>query len=178
MAERVSLSPDTPDFAEVADFYADTERSIRHYYASPIIGTLDPKFIGYSQQDLNDERDQHLFTLDQTCAFTVLAALEARFRTDFYLRCSQRLKDDLSRHFRNLHRNRGNKISFEEDILEGWKVHCPTVKSVLSQLKAAINYRHWFAHGRYYTPKLGKKYDFFSVYNLAQLIEQNLSFAT
>jgi hypothetical protein len=176
MAERVSLSSDMPGFADVADFYSDTQRSIRHYYASPAIGTLDPKFIGYSLQELSNEREEHLSTLDQTCAFAVLAALEASFRKDFHLRCSQRLKDDLSRRFRSLERKKGNKISFEEDIIEGWKNCFPAHKSVLSQLKGALNYRHWFAHGRYYKPNLGQRYDFFSVYRLALMIDQKIYF--
>jgi hypothetical protein len=70
------------------------------------------------------------------------------------------------------------QISFEEDILQGWRSYFPADKAVLSQLKGAFNYRHWFAHGRYYTPKLGQKYDFFLVYGLAQVIDQRLSFVT
>jgi hypothetical protein len=174
MVEKISLSSETPSFEEVAEFRSDTEKSIKYYYTIAGRGMLDQKFVGYSLEELNNERDEHLFTLDQTCAFAVLAALEASFRTDFYLRCSRKMKDDLSRHFRSLYNKKGKNISFEEDIIDGWKHYFPETKSALSQLKGAFNYRHWFAHGRYYKPKLGQKYDFFSVYNLAELINRKL----
>lgn len=175
MAEKVSLSTDTPDYEDVAEFYRDAERSIRLYYATAAAQPTDPRFVGLSVHELNRERDDRLFTLDQTCAFVALAALEAGFRTDFHVRCAMRLKDDLSRHFRKIQRDKRQRISLEDDILNGWRDHAAVDKLLLSQLKAALNYRHWFAHGRYYTPKLGHKYDFTTVYTLAQLIAQSVS---
>jgi hypothetical protein len=90
MADRVSLSSDTPGFTEVGEFYSDTNRAIRYYYDAPGIDARDAKFVGYSLQDLTNERDGHLSTLDQSCAFAVLAALEARFKRDFHLRCQKK----------------------------------------------------------------------------------------
>lgn len=165
---------DSPDVDDVAEFRSDTEKSIRHFYSAALSGTVDEKFAGYSPEELNNERDERLLMLDQTCGFLVLAALEASFRTDFHARCSRRLKDELSRHFRSLHRRRGKHISFEDGILNGWRKHSPSGGPLLSDLKAALKYRHWFAHGRYYQPKLGRKYDFFSLYALGRMIHEVL----
>jgi hypothetical protein len=41
---------------------------------------------------------------------------------------------------------------------------------VIGDLKGAFKYRHWLAHGRYWEPKLGQKYDYYSVYILAESI--------
>jgi hypothetical protein len=47
-------------------------------------------------------------------------------------------------------------------------------KSVISDLRGALNYRNWLAHGRYWVAKLGRKYDFFSVLTLAINIQKEL----
>jgi hypothetical protein len=138
-----------------------------------LIATLDQKFIGYSAQEVQQEQNLRLDELDKNSVFCLLAAMEASFRIDFYLRCYDRKKDDLSRHFRTIYKEKGDKISLEEDVLEAWKIHLPAAKSLLSEMKGAFRYRHWLAHGRYWTPRLGKKYDFSSVYLLAQAIDQN-----
>jgi hypothetical protein len=178
MAKTVSPSlhsPHTPRLEDVAKFYSDTQKSLYYYYSNGSLGNLDPKFVGYSPEELSQERSGHLRTLDEMCAFSVLAALEAEFRIDFKLRCVRRSKDDLSRHFRGIQKKLGSRIpSLEEDILEAWKSHVPGSKAFISQFKAALNYRHWFAHGRYYRPKLGMNYDFMTVYILAQSINQGV----
>lgn len=40
-------------------------------------------------------------------------------------------------------------------------------KALLGELAGAFRYRHWLAHGRYWQPKLGRKYDYLSVFGLA-----------
>lgn len=172
MGKRVSFSPEPLGFKRVAVSHSDTAKSIRFYYGHPSIQAQDSKFVGYSVSEVEQERDQLLEELDKNSAFNVLAALEASFRIDFLQRCYDRRKDPLSRRFRDLEKVRGSKVALEEDILDSWITHDPAVKSLLSKLKGAFRYRHWLAHGRYWEPKLGQKYDFFSVYLLAQGVDQ------
>ncbi len=173
MGDRITFWPELLRFEEVAVSHSDTGRSIRFYYTAPLLEMRDKKFIGYSPLEIHREQDLRLEELDRNSVFNILAALEGSFRIDFYLRCYGRKKDDLSRFFRALYKTRGDKISFEEDILEAWRNHIPAVKFLLSELKGAFRYRHWLAHGRYWMPKLGKKYDFSSVYLLAQAVHAN-----
>jgi len=175
MGSRVPLSPERLVFEEVATAHSDIEKSIRFYYGQPSIETLDPKFIGYTPDQVAEERDERLAYLDRNAAFNVLAALEASFRLDIRVRCDGRKKDELSRSFRRLRKVKGeDRVSLEQHILEQWKAHRPQSKSLISDLKAAFRYRHWLAHGCYWNPKLGKKYDFSSVYQLAQEVDQTL----
>jgi hypothetical protein len=174
MGDKISFSAEVLQFDDVAVSHSDIERSIRFYYAAPSMEIRDTKFIGYTPQEIQEEQNLRLGELDKSSVFHLLAALEASFRTDFLLRCYQRQKDEISRCFRALHKRKGNKVSFEEDIIENWKTHFPPAKHLLSELKGALRYRHWLAHGRYWTPKLGQKYDFLSVYMLAQELEQSL----
>jgi hypothetical protein len=57
--------------------------------------------------------------------------------------------------------------------LDLWKQEFPTQKLLLGELKGALNYRHWLAHGRYWEPKLGRKYDYESLYLLVQTVLLN-----
>lgn len=171
MPSRISFSSEVLRLDEVVLVYTDTGNSIRFYYDSPNIQRRDVKFVGYSNIEIRQERDERLRELERSAVFNLLAALEASFQTDFLERCYQRRRDDLSRHFREIYRANGNRIQLEECILEGWKEHVSTSKALISQIIGAFKYRHWLAHGRYWTPKIGQKYDYLGVYLLAQEME-------
>ena len=171
MGDRVSFSREVLKIDQVARKQLDMDKSLRFYYTEPNLALRDPKFIGYSIGDVRQELEERLNELDRDCALGILSALEASFRVDFLVRCYERGKDDLSRSFRKLHKMKKNKVALEKDILEAWKDHVPTSKELISGIIGAFKYRHWLAHGRYWVPKLGKKYDFMSVYLLAQQME-------
>ena len=46
---------------------------------------------------------------------------------------------------------------------------------LVGDIRSAFGYRHWLAHGRYCVAKLGRQYDFASVYNLAREVEVAIS---
>jgi hypothetical protein len=172
MGNRVSFSSEVLRIEGVARMHDDTAKSLRFYYTAPCLAQRDPKFVGYSIEDVRQELDERLCELDRSAALGVLSALEASFRTDFLWRCYERRKDDLSRRFRELHKLKENRAALEDDILEAWKQHVPTEKALISEIIGAFKYRHWLAHGRYWIPKLGKRRDFFSVYLLARDMER------
>lgn len=105
---------------------------------------------------------------------TVLTKMEASFRIDYLVRCRQKKKDDLSRGFREVYKAKAHKVSLENDILKAWKNVCPVTKKLMDDLGGALRYRHWVAHGRYWVPKFASKYDFVSVYSLAEEILKTL----
>jgi hypothetical protein len=114
--------------------------------------------------------------LDLTHSLVLLAAIEALFRVDFERRCSLRLKDDLSRTFRDWKRSRGNRIRFEEDLLEAWKKQGGLSSNLVSDIRGAMKLRHWLAHGRYWTLKSGRQYDFEGIAALAEALEESRYF--
>ena len=103
-----------------------------------------------------------------------MSALEALFRIDYLTRCYNKKKDPLSRKMRGISRKKGVRTSLENDILRLWKEVCPEYKSFISEVITAFDYRNWLAHGRYWEPKLGRNYDYNSLYDLAYSIEQLL----
>jgi len=171
MGRRISFSADVLRIEEVAQKQREMEKSLYFYYTSPGLPQRDLKFVGYSPDEIRLELEKRLSELDRDCSFSILSALEARFRTDFLNRCYDRRKDDLSRYFRTLYQAKGHRVALEKDILDGWKRHVPAAKSLISEIVGALRYRHWLAHGCYWEPKFGKRYDFSSLYYVAQLIE-------
>ena len=109
---------------------------------------------------------------------SLLSAIEASLRIDYLNRVYRREKDDLSKIFRKIHKNKANKASLEEDILSSWKKYHPSFQSIFSDLLGALKYRHWLAHGRYWGPKLGRQYDFYSIYIIAIRFYQNIPLIT
>jgi hypothetical protein len=152
---------------ELAGYHREVVGSLRLYFsrADP---TVAMQFPNRSQDEVLKAR---LGESDLRSALALLIGIEARFRVDFNSRCRKRLKDDLSRYFREVEK-RGDRVRLDEDIIEGWKSHTNASPSAISELRGAFNFRHRLAHGRYWSPKLGRKYDFDSVRTLAEAIER------
>lgn len=73
----------------------------------------------------------------------------------------------MSRALRELYRRKALQASLEDDIFKTWKQHTTVPSKIIGDLVGAFNFRHWLAHGRYWSPKFGQTYDFFSIYALA-----------
>lgn len=66
------------------------------------------------------------------------------------------------------------EIEYELEIIS--EENASSSNPIVSDLKDAFKYRHWLAHGRYWEPKLGRKYDYFSVFTLAQTVFNSFPF--
>lgn len=97
---------------------------------------------------------------------SLLSAVEAAFRIDYLQRCYQKKKDNVSREFWEIYKEKETRASLKDDIFEVWKNNTAGSTRLIGELRGAFKFRHWLAHGRYWTPKLGRKYDYVSVYPL------------
>ena len=166
--KRVPFSNEELPIKEIEAYFVTTEKALRSFYQ---INNL--YFTTYTVEELNNELERRIEELDKSTAFTILAAIEAHLRVDFLQRCYNKEKDSLSKRFRNLNKKKGSSVSLSDDILELWMQHI-SKKSVISELRGALNYRHWLAHGRYWVAKWGRKYDFYDVLTLAINIQNEL----
>jgi hypothetical protein len=169
---RVSFSNSNVDVIDLALHHTDVESSLRGYFNANA-SSYPSRFAGYAPYELIEELQERLTELDMTSSLTILTAVEAIFRIDYLQRCYQRKKDPLSRAFRDLHNRKRMNVRLEEEILDLWEEYTNGANQLIGDLKGAFKYRHWLAHGRYWTPKLGKKYDFISLYALATNILSN-----
>ncbi|MGA2184003.1 MAG: hypothetical protein ABSH47_13320 [Bryobacteraceae bacterium] len=164
---RQFVFPPALRWDELAAYHQDVVDAL-HLYFSPVAPTFAVRFVGRTQDEVRRELASRVDESDLRSALAVLTSLEAGFRIDFDFRCQNRLKDGLSRHFRELAKSRGEKVPLD-DILEAWKEHGPYPATV-SELRGAFKFRHWLAHGRLGEPKLGRRYDFFGVHLMARSI--------
>lgn len=164
--ERVSFSNDNFSVAEAAAYYNDVESALRLFF-SPASPSYNVRFPGSKPSDIKIELDRRLSELDRSTTMSILTAVEAAFRIDYIQRCDQKKKDAVSQSFWELYQKQKTRVSLEDDIFEVWKNNTTGSGKLIADLRGAFKFRHWMAHGRYWTPKLGKKYDFLSVYPLA-----------
>lgn len=166
--------PDALELDEISAYHRDAEKSLRLYFAKTS-SDYELKFFGMTDKEVGELLSKRILETEIRSSLALLTSLEALFRVDFTLRCRTRSKDDLSRHFRSVERATGPRVRLEEDILEGWKVHFPEKAGLIGEIRSSFNYRNWIAHGRYWTPKLGRKYDYFYLELLAVQIMSNFS---
>jgi hypothetical protein len=175
MSDKVSFSSASQTFEEISDYYKVTAEALRKYYNFATIGNPIPsRFVALSQEELEKELNERLNELDKNVSLNLLSAIEASLRIDYLNRVYRREKDNLSRTFRKIYKDKANKASLEEDILSSWKKYHPKCKHIFSDIMGALKYRHWLAHGRYWVPKLGQQYDFYSISIIAIRFYQNV----
>jgi len=169
MGKYVSFSGRHLALSEIVKHHIDVEASLRSYF-SPASNSYSVRFAGYVSMEIKEELELRLSEHNRATIFSILSALEAAFRIDYLQRCYKKKKDVLSREFRDLYKNKGFRVSLEDDILAKWKECTPVSNKLIADLKGAFKYRHWIAHGRYWALKLGQKYDYESIYILAETI--------
>jgi hypothetical protein len=159
----------------IAVYHADVDRSLRFYFseASPDFRT---RFLGMRPDEIQAELAARLDETDQRSSFFLLASIEAAFRVDYEYRCTKKLKDSLSRNFRSMYKDRETRVNLENDIFGAWVDAFPELRQLIGELRRAFRFRHWLAHGSYWVPKLGRKYDFDFVYSLADDVLNDFSF--
>lgn len=174
MARRLSRSHQEQAIDRIA-VQRQLERIALHRFFEKRNPELEAFFPVHSIAQLRDELTRFLWEVDLQASLSLLAALEASFRIDYAIRCEKRHKDPLSVHFREIYKGRGNQAHLEEDIISGWQTYTPGSNRLLSELRQAVKFRHWLAHGRYWILKANvDRFTFGYIYSLAQATSESL----
>ncbi len=168
MASRVAFSGLQSGLAEIADHHRDLGSSLRLYFSAESPSYL-VRFAGYTESEVSTELRSRLDEVDLTSCLAVLTSIEAAFRIDYLRRCYRRGKDPTSRAFRKIHKGKQQWASLEEDIFRSWVENSAGSRAIIIELRGAFKFRHWLAHGRYWAPKWGRRYDFNDIFALADL---------
>ncbi len=176
MIKRVTFSDQNLELYEIYDI---VYKSLCNYLKGINNHTItENRFIGMTPTELSqyfDEKFKELEYQYQT-SFDILSSVEAKFRIDYLQRIYMRHRDDLTRQFRELYKDRGVRASLKDEILELWKNCYPVYNNIISDYKGALKLRDWLAHGRYWVPKFGRKYDLNTVYTIAEKLYTDLPF--
>jgi hypothetical protein len=154
--------------AEIAEYHNDAVGALTFFLKS-LFQQCDPRFLDWSLAEFNDLLLNRIEETDLRSSLAILAALEAAVKIDYQLRARQRYKDALSREFRATHKRKQDRVRLDEDLLEPWARHYPSLKSLIGEFRAALHFRHWLAHGRYWKRPVHRRFDYLSLYALAEL---------
>lgn len=135
---------------------------------------LPQEILGLSLKELDDYFERLYKELENVTCLSLLSAVEAELRKDYLVRAYDKKKDTLSKKFRNIYKQKNQRASLEEDILEAWRETYPQLKGIIGTYKSALNYRNWLAHGRYWIPRLDRKYDVDIVYSISDNVVRNM----
>ena len=149
MSRRVSVLPKFPELYEIGHNYAASIKSTTLFHSRKNPDFLS-EFLAYTGQEVQQEMEDRLAEIETSLTLTLLASIEAIFRVDYLCRCYDRKRDPLSRHFRDLYKANGARVSLEDELLGGWRQHGSVPAILLGEIKGAFKYRHWLAHGRYW----------------------------
>jgi hypothetical protein len=125
--------------------------------------------IARTQEEIATIKEIQITEIDRYTSLDLMSAIEARFKIDFFYRCENKLKDDLSRDFRNKYKSteKGMAIRLYEDILTLWIKYNPNNKNLFLEINSIFLYRHWLAHGRFWKLKINSsKYTFDYIYTI------------
>lgn len=165
MAKKLSKSNQHLSSEEIADIFSYREKSLKLLFSNRN-PDFQIDFVGYTDEEINNELKEQLDEVQKDACLNLLASIEARFRLDYAIRCEERYKDDISRKFREAFAEKQYQIPLEDGILDEWRDMPEIASTIISNVKGAFKYRHWLAHGRFWTYK-STKYDFFELFNLA-----------
>ena len=172
---RVSFSGQNLELEEIGRYHADIDNSLRRYFSWEN-ATTEARFVGYTRNDLERELASTLAEVEHNSSMSILASLEATFRVDYLQRNYKRKRDTLSRQLRAVYERKAEHASLEDEILPTWRRCAPRYGQVFSDLAGAFKYRHWLAHGRYWTPIFGGRYAYQELFQLAGEIFDEFSF--
>ena len=141
--------------------------------ANPRYGEL---FVFDSANEVRAKRDATLHEARAASAMTLLASIEASFRVDYLQRNYAKKRDDMSRALRDHYRQKRQRVSLTDDILQRWQEHSDVTPMLVGNIRGAFSYRDWLAHGRCWFAKLGRQYDFGTLYGLGRDIETAFPF--
>jgi len=157
------------------EWYEETEQAINLYQQEVINGLIFDKrvsetFSGMTRKEVKQYFSAHKKELEQVVSLDIIAATEASLRID-YLRRALRgkiKKNKIDKKFQELYHQKGTRVSLRDEILETWKEVHPNCTDAIGDFRGALNVRDWLAHGRYWTPRFGRKYNAILVFNISK----------
>lgn len=162
--KRVPLNGNYRTISETDEWYQDVVDAITVSKRDILVALsnnqpIPDKYFGYTIKGIYEEFDNLLKEHERIGILQFVSSAEACFRIDFYKRVYQKRKDSVSRAFRRIYQNKGDKVRLREDILKAWDSNGLHGKG-LSDFYRLLDFRHWMAHGRYWTLKVGIEPDY------------------
>lgn len=161
--KSVSLSGANVSISFIWSFYKTCDKGLREYRKQVVdsirTGRAVPdQFLTMTSTEVEVNFADRQRELKFLVMLDMMSSVEASIWADYLGRVISKKKDDLSGKYRELNSRTQNDKVHLTDILESWQDAYPEKrKGEISDFKGSVKLRHWLAHGRYWTPKLGRK---------------------
>ncbi|MCD4697666.1 MAG: hypothetical protein K8S16_15690 [Bacteroidales bacterium] len=133
---------------------------------------IKEKFIGLTSDEFNSYFQKSKKELEHLVCFDLISSTEAILHSDYHKKVQVKRKNcNLTEKFRVIEKEKKERVSVEDDIIQVWKDVLITKKSKFSRFIGLLKYRHWLAHGRHWTPNIGQDYSPDIAYEIADVIE-------
>lgn len=170
----VALSGQQQSFAGIARHRNLLHQTVRAWFRARSAAFCQ-RFQGAREDEVAEALAVTLREIDRAAILALLAAMEAAFRVDYLERVYQRRKDPFSRACRALYARLGHRVPLERELLKLWLTEGAAAPDFIRHLSGALRVRHWLAHGRYWSPRLGLYEDFDTIYTLAMAVSELLA---
>jgi hypothetical protein len=160
---RVSFSGKEVSLSYIWQWYKETEKAINHYKIK-VIDSLTSNtrmpdlFLSMTKDEIIEHFTGQQEELEKLVSLNLVVSAKASLRVDYLTRVYNKKKGSVSRNFRDLYQKNGPEARLSEDILEIWVNSHSACQSAVGDFRGLLRLRHWLAHGRYWTPKLGRNY--------------------
>ena len=176
---KVSLSHQELTLSEVWQWYQKMDSAIDHYQTEVINALLSGKevsdiFLGMTKEEIIEDFIWQTEELERLVCLNLIASAEATIRIDYLTRVYEKKKDTICRACRALYKQKGARVSLEDEILAIWKQNYPECKLAMGHFIGVLKLRHWLAHGRYWTPKLGSSYNPKAIFKIIETLLNEL----
>jgi hypothetical protein len=132
-------------------------------------------FVLKSNEEIEQIKETERYEIERYACFDLISSIEAMFRIDFFHRCENKLRDDLSKDFRKIYKKHEKNIKLREHIFDTW-IKYSSNNYLFNELNNIFQYRNWIAHGGYWLLKTNtQKYDFLYLYSIASQISSSLN---
>ena len=166
MGEIPGNSPLFASLGGAAQYHHDVVESLRRYFNPDSPHSL-ARLDTFTEPRVAVRPADYLEETGLRSSLAMLTSMEAAFQLDYQYRCQKKLKDDLSRAFRAIYKRKPDYVRLEKDIFDAWNSYASGAQQLVGELRGAFKFRNWLAHGRYWTPRLGRIYSFENLYRLA-----------
>ncbi|MDR2439070.1 MAG: hypothetical protein LBE12_06850 [Planctomycetaceae bacterium] len=172
MVSQLSKSGKHRAFDEISRIFEERKYALKDFFVPK-----NEYFTGFSETEIQEQLVEHIREAEYDACLTLLAAIEAAFRIDCDYCCRKRPRTPRAKAVRKIVQTfEGmsiDRISLNE-LFEQLLVDQSVKKSIVNYLKQFFKFRHWLAHGRYWTFKSGEPPTFGEIYKLAQVINRLL----
>ena len=150
------ILPQFDSLKDIALYNNDVKNSLRQYFKNISLMANKPEHLLFLTEDeIKELLGRRLDETDARSSFVILTYIESLFQLHYlnFSKNRKRIPPKLLDEYKTIRNRKNAPPSLNDHIFGAWKKAFPEEARFFGELKEALKYRHWMAHGRYFTLK-------------------------